>query len=118
MKESEELNRVISLVLKVSSGLSMFLMAVGLVLFLSKPEQMSSRTGEVPFREVLAGALQLEPLEMMTLGIIILISTPFLRVAGAFFSFLFIERDKVFGFVALGVLAVLVFGLFIPGLTH
>lgn len=116
MEETKKINRLISIVLKVSSGISMFMMIAGFGLYLANPEQMSPGTKVMSFADALTGALQLKAMGLMTLGIIILISTPFLRVIGAIFSFLFFERDKVYGFISLGVLAVLLLGLFVPGL--
>lgn len=113
---NDKVNRIISMVLVVSSGVSMLLMAAGLGLFLVKQEPVFSGARAVGLTEALTGALHLEPLALMALGIIILISTPFLRVIGVFFSFWFIEKDKVYALISLGVLAILTVSLFVPGI--
>lgn len=117
MYNKHEADNTMSNVLKICSGLSIILMAVGLLMFLTGGRQ-AHLTGDIRvtgFGEALKGIVQLDPVALMTAGIIILIAMPFLRVAGAFFSFWFIEKDKVYALVSLGVLVILGAGMFVPG---
>lgn len=69
-------------------------------------------------RQALAGAVGLEPVALMTLGILVLLLTPFLRVVAVFFSFMLIEKDFRYTLVSMGVLMVLAASLVIPGIKH
>lgn len=118
MYKKPEADKAISSVLKISSGFSLILMASGLALFLSGGRQVDlTRDLRITgLTETLAGIFQLDPVALMTMGIIILISTPLVRVAGVFFSFWFIEKDKVYALISLGVLMILGASLFVPGI--
>ena len=111
-------NKIISNILRLSSGLSILLMTGGLVLFLFR----SGMAVKIPivrilgFIPALTGSLSLEPLSLMTLGIIVLIATPYFRVVGAFLSFLFIEKDRKYTLISFGVLLILTTSLFVPGI--
>lgn len=116
MYNKAEANMAIKTVLKICSWFSIFLMATGLALFLSKGRQadLPKDVWVTGLSEALTGIVHLDPVAFMTLGIIILIATPFVRVAGAFFSFWFIEKDKVYALISLGVLTILIASLFVP----
>ena len=118
MYKKSKADKAISTVLKISSGFSIALMVSGLALFLSRGRQagLTSDVRTTGLTEALTGIFQLDPVAFMTLGILILISTPLLRVAGAFFSFWLVEKDKVFALISLGVLIILAASLFVPGI--
>lgn len=118
MYRKTETNKAISTVLKICSGFSVTLMALGLALFLSKGNQadLSADIRVAGLSEALTGIVQLDPVALMTIGIFILIATPFVRVAWESFSFWFIEKDKVYALISLGVLIILSAGLFVPGI--
>ena len=65
-------------------------------------------------RDVLAYAAQAHPRGIMQLGVLLLIATPFARVALCLVEFAR-ERDRLYIFVTLVVLLTLSWGLFGPG---
>jgi|GEM_PF-980717 len=115
LQDTVIVNRIVGRILYLGSVVSILLMAAGLVLYLLK-----SAPGEgeriLGFRQALAGAWAFEPLALMNLGIIVLLLTPFLRVIGAFLSFLLVEKDFTYALISLGVLIILTVSLILPGL--
>lgn len=108
--------RVIAAVLRFGSGLSIVLMAAGLVLLLVKGEaDKLQSTGFVGLHSLLTGAATLEPAAVMTLGVLMLLLTPMLRVIAAGISFLIFERDVKYAMISLGVLVILIVSFFVPG---
>lgn len=110
-------DQIISRVLRYGSGLSIVFMLSGLVLFVIKKYHQAG-AGKTPFlgiHQALAGCLVLDPVALMTTGILILLLTPLLRVVAAFFTFLLVEKDTVYAAVALGVLLILAAGFFVSG---
>ncbi len=114
-QDTVSINKIIVTVLRWGSGVSIILMAAGLGLFLINGCS-AANTYFTGFHQVLTGVLAFDPAALMTGGIICLLLTPFLRVAGAFLSFLLIEKDKPYALISLGVLIILVISLFIPEL--
>ncbi len=113
-RDGMNVNRIIANILRLGSVISAILMLAGLFLFLVKgyPQQEAHILG---FPQALAGSLALEPVALMTLGIVILLLTPLLRVVGAFFAFLLFEKDWKYALISLGVLLILSASLFVPG---
>lgn len=118
MYKKHEANMAMSSVLKICAGFSLVLMATGVALFLYKggPKSLTEVIPVVDLTEALKGSARLEPVSLMTTGIIVLIAIPLVRVIGAFFSFWFIEKDKLYACISLGVLIILGASLFVPGI--
>lgn len=118
VKKDLSSNKIISTILRISSSVSIFLMAFGLGLFLLKNNDFGSVSSYhgMGFRNALTGARDFNPLALMNLGIVVLLATPFLRVMGAIFSFLVVDNDRKYTLVSLGVLIIITLSLFIPGL--
>lgn len=108
--------KAIAAVLRFGSGLSTVLMAAGLVLLLVEG-QLDTLQGTrfVGLHSLLAGAASLQPLAIMTLGVLMLLLTPMLRVIAAGISFLIFERDVKYAIISLGVLVILIVSFFVPG---
>jgi uncharacterized membrane protein len=71
------------------------------------------RLESVRFRElsdIVRSSFQLDPAAIIQLGLVVLIATPIARVALASIGF-YLERDRLYVFVSLVVLSVLVFSL-------
>ncbi len=111
--DTVNVNRVIVNILRFGSTVSVFLMLTGLFLFLAR-EYSIQEYRNMGIRQAAAGALALEPVALMTLGILVLLLTPLFRVVGALFSFLLVEKDRKYALVALGVLIMLSLSLFFP----
>ena len=108
-------NKTTVTILRVVSVVSIGLMGAGLGLFLAGGQTIAG-AHFMGFRRAFSGALSLQPVALMTMGIIILLVTPSIRVIGALFSFLFVEKDVRYALISLGVLVILAASLFIPGL--
>jgi uncharacterized membrane protein len=119
----KRLDRVVSVVLRVGVTLAAALVLIGGIAFLvSHPQAMpdhrkfhaaSNQLASV--RGVLDGALNLDPLYIIQLGLLILIATPVVRVmtcAGGFA----LERDWTYTAISLIVLALLIASLIGSGL--
>lgn len=108
--------KIIVKILRLGSGLSIALMIAGLGLFLAKGGSVElQKAGFAGLHSLLAGVATLEPISIMTLGVIVLLLTPMFRVIAAVFSFLIIERDIKYALISLGVLVILAVSFFVPG---
>ena len=113
----EKVEKIIVGVLQLGSGVSAALMIAGLGLFLAHSGTGPNLPGPgfMGFRQSLTGVLSLQPMALMTLGIMVLLLTPFLRVVGAFLSFSLVEKDFKYALISFGVLLILTASFFVPG---
>lgn len=119
MDNSTQANRIISNILRYGSYLSILFMILGLVLFVLQGSSTGQELREIPTQtvlEALGGLFGLDPIAFMTVGIIALLVTPFLRVLGLFVIYLFVEKDKLYAMISFGVLVILIISMLIPGL--
>ena len=100
----DPLERTVQRVLQAGVALSFALMAVGLVLAVVRDEPLSPHM--VSLGELGSGMAGLDPAAYLSLGIIVLIATPFVRVAGSLVAFLLL-RDRRYALVTAAVLAVM-----------
>ncbi len=116
-QKSIDINRILAMLLRAGSALSVILMAAGLMLALAAVGGLEGqRAAGLGFIKVITGVMELNPLAIMTLGILVLLFTPFLRVIGAFISFLMIEKDIKYSLISFGVLLIMALSLLVPGL--
>jgi uncharacterized membrane protein len=106
----DPVERVIHLVLLVGIAVSVALMATGLVLGLLKGAGMPR--GVVPLADLPRAARALSPAAFLSLGLIVLIATPFVRVAGSLVAFVR-EGDRRYVLVTAFVLAVMCLSVFL-----
>jgi uncharacterized membrane protein len=104
----EPIERMVSRILATGIAVSVALMAVGLVLALIDKEGMPSQV--VPLADLPALLGHLDPAAYLSLGIIVLIATPFVRVAGSIVAFAR-ERDFRYVLITAVVLAVMCFSV-------
>lgn len=132
--DPESMNVVISRVLRYGVLLSSAVIVVGTALLLAS-EGFSSASpylaydpGQVPhgaFPVTLAaltqGVLSLSPFAVIELGVLLLLATPVSRVLFSIFLFA-AERDRMYVYITLGVLCLLLFSLiatpFIPAFNR
>lgn len=100
----DPIERTVNRVLIVGVTVSVALMAAGLILGALDEQGMPS--GVVPLAELpsLLGAL--DPAAFLSVGLIVLIATPFVRVAGSIVAFA-LERDRRYVLVTAVVLVVM-----------
>ncbi|KNZ69392.1 hypothetical protein Tfer_2031 [Thermincola ferriacetica] len=116
-QKSIDINRILAMLLRAGSALSVVLMAAGMALALAADGGLEGqRAVGLGFFQVIAGVMELNPPAVMTLGILVLLFTPFLRVIGAFLSFLLIEKDIKYSLISFGVLLIMTLSLLVPGL--
>jgi len=117
IQKSNDINRILALLLRTGSVLSVALMAAGLAFALAADGGLEGqRAAGQGFLQVIAGVMALNPMALMTLGILALLFTPFLRVIAAFLSFLLIEKDIKYSLISFGVLMIMILSLLIPGI--
>ena len=104
----EPVERVIRSVLLCGIALSVALMAAGLVLGVARGAGLPR--GVVPLAELPRALAALRPAAYLSLGLIVLIGTPFVRVAGSLVVFVR-ERDRRFVLVTTIVLLVMCLGV-------
>ena len=104
----EPLERVIRWILLCGIALSVALMAVGLVLGVARGAGLPR--GVVPLAELPRGLAALRPAAYLSLGLIVLIATPFVRVAGSLVVFAR-ERDGRYVLVTASVLLIMCVGV-------
>ncbi len=98
------LERTIQVVLLAGLSLAVALMAFGIALALSHGGGLPSGVSRVA--ELPAGLVGLDPQAYLSLGLIVLIGTPFARVAGTLVAFAR-ERDLRYTLITAVVLAVM-----------
>lgn len=116
---------IISVLLLFGVAISATILAAGLLLLAISgqsgyhetvsPALLLARAGTVPFPRtiggVLQGALALKPFAIIELGVIVLIATPVFRVAASVILF-FLEKDRLYGWLTLAVLGLLLASIF------
>jgi uncharacterized membrane protein len=100
----EPIERMVSRVLATGIAVSVALMVAGLVLALIDKEGTPSHV--VPLADLPALLGDLDPAAYLSLGLIVLIATPFVRVAGSIVAFAR-ERDLRYVLITAVVLAVM-----------
>jgi uncharacterized membrane protein YfcA/uncharacterized membrane protein len=114
---SEKTNTIIGWILQGGVMLSAALILLGLILFPFRPGGFSTaRLLAFPqtLGEVWAGLLILRPQAVITLGLLLLIATPVVRVAVSVVAFA-LERDRRYVVITLAVLAILMISIFLVG---
>jgi uncharacterized membrane protein len=104
----EPIERMVSRVLKAGMAIAVALMAVGLVLSVVDREGMPSHV--VPLAGLPSLLGHLDPAAYLSLGLIVLIATPFVRVAGSIIAFAR-ERDLRYVLITAVVFAVMCFSV-------
>jgi uncharacterized membrane protein len=100
----DPLERTVQRVLRDGLAVSFALMAVGIVLAVARGQGLAPRV--VPLAELGAGLVALDSAAYLSLGLIALIATPFVRVAGSLLAFVLL-RDRRYALVTAIVLAVM-----------
>jgi uncharacterized membrane protein len=100
----DPVERTIHLVLLAGIAVSVVLMAAGLALGLLKGAGMPR--GVVPLADLPRAARALSPAAFLSLGLIVLIATPFVRVAGSLVAFAR-DGDRRYVLITAVVLAVM-----------
>jgi uncharacterized membrane protein len=104
----EPIERAVRWILLCGIAASVALMAVGLVLGIVRGAGLPR--GVVPLAELSRGLVALQPAAYLSLGLIVLIGTPFVRVAGSLVVFAR-ERDRRYVLVTAIVLLVMCLGV-------
>jgi uncharacterized membrane protein len=104
----EPIERTIRWILLCGIALSVALMTAGLVLGVARGAGLSR--GVIPLAELPRALVALRPAAYLSLGLIVLIGTPFVRVAGSLVVFVK-ERDRRYVLVTSTVLLVMCLGL-------
>lgn len=105
-----DLETALHYVLLIGVTVSIAIMLLGLVLLAFNPTQTARHT--VPISQAFPRAFQGDPGAVLTVGIILLMATPALRVVTCLIGFL-AERDWVYSGVALLVALVLTVSIFV-----
>jgi uncharacterized membrane protein len=102
----------LSAILLIGSFCAAALLALGLgMLLFGGPAEGHLTTLTKPgFSSVFSLLLRGEPVAIISLGILVMMFTPFLRVVTAVFSF-FTEKDYLYAGVAFGVMLILLFSI-------
>lgn len=103
---------VVSWTLKIGVYLAAFVVVVGLIMFFVKGYS-GYNPGQFPvtWPQIFQGVALGKPSAVVGLGLLILILTPVFRVAMSVFLF-FLEKDYLYTWITIFVLAILLFGLF------
>jgi uncharacterized membrane protein len=104
----EPIERAIRLILICGIVVSVALMTAGLVLGVARGAGLPR--GVVPLAEIPGALAALRPAAYLSLGLIVLIGTPFVRVAGSLVVFVR-ERDGRYVLVTASVLTVMCLGV-------
>ena len=100
----------ISTILLIGSfcAAGLLVLGLGMLIFRAQPEEHLATLTRPDFSDFLSHLLRGEPAWIVRLGILVMMLTPFLRVAVATFSF-FREKDFRYAGVAFGVMLILLF---------
>jgi uncharacterized membrane protein len=105
VREQRDINEVVHSMLIIGLVISTFLMVVGIILEILLHQDLPSTQPDVG--EILTRLLSLRPSGFMGLGLLVLLATPILRVAGSIIAFA-IERDWRFAGITFLVLMVVI----------
>jgi uncharacterized membrane protein len=108
-KRSPDMNVAIGWILQSGVLLSSAVICIGLVLLFVHPEQLASQNVLAfphTVGEVKSGILALRPQAFITVGLLLLIATPVIRVAASIFAFA-LEHDRRYVVITTVVLAIL-----------
>ena len=100
----DPIERTIHRVLQLGIAVSVVLLAIGLVLDAARGEGLSTKV--VPVADLPAALASLDPAAFLSLGLIVLIATPFVRVGGSIVTFAR-QHDRRYVVVTSVVLAVM-----------
>lgn len=100
----DPLERTVQRVLQAGLAVSFALMAAGLVLAAARDERLAAHV--VPPGELASGIASLDSAAFVSLGLMVLIATPFVRVAGSLVAFARL-RDRRYALVTAAVLLVM-----------
>jgi uncharacterized membrane protein len=100
----DPVERMVSRILRAGIAVSVTLMAIGLVLGVFDKEGVPSHV--VPLVDLLSGLAALDPAAYLSLGLIVLIATPFARVGGSLVAFAR-QHDRRYVLITAAVLAVM-----------
>jgi len=99
-----DLNKAIRWVLLIGVTLSIILMLIGLSLYALNPTDNDATA--LPVKDVFAEIVKQNPLAVIDLGILVLISTPVIRVITTTASFA-ADKDRIFLLISIFVLILL-----------
>jgi uncharacterized membrane protein len=102
--QMDSIERTVNRILTVGIVLTVALLAAGLVLSIAGGKGLPTRV--VPLADLPSLVADLDPAAYLSLGLIVLVATPFVRVAGSIVAFAR-ERDGRFVLVTAVVLAVM-----------
>ncbi|GAC1383040.1 MAG: hypothetical protein NVS4B7_01900 [Ktedonobacteraceae bacterium] len=108
---------IIGWILQAGVLLSAAIILIGLLLLLARSWNLSGQrlqTFPQTLSQVWTGLLVLRPQAIITLGLLLLIATPVMRVAVSIVAFA-IERDRRYVAITLAVLTILLFSIFLVG---
>jgi uncharacterized membrane protein len=100
----DPVERTVRLVLLAGIAVSVALMAAGLVLGVVRGTMLP--TSMVPLSALPSALAHLDPAAYVSLGLIVLVATPFVRVLGSMVAFA-VERDRVYVLVTATVFVVM-----------
>lgn len=106
--ETDKINIILSNILKIGAFIGVALMVLGLLLYRGN---FLSEAKAQPISQAISGLFSLEPFSLITLGLVVLILTPLLRVIGAALSFLLVEKDHKYFWISTGVFVILVISI-------
>jgi uncharacterized membrane protein len=104
----DPIERTVNRILVAGVGLAVVLMAAGLVLGLVDGASLPAHVVALGDLPSLLGSL--DPAAYLSLGLIVLIATPFVRVAGTIVAFA-LERDRRYVLITVVVLVVMCLGV-------
>jgi uncharacterized membrane protein len=104
----DPIERMVSRVLGIGVAAAVVLMLTGLVLGLLDGDGIPTHV--VALGDLLPGLRGLDPAAYLSLGLLVLVATPFVRVAGSIVTFA-LERDRRYVLVTAVVLAVMCLGV-------
>ncbi len=100
----DPVERTIRAILLAGIAVSVALMAVGLVLGVARGTMLPRAM--VPLSALPAALAHLDPAAYVSLGLIVLVATPFVRVVGSLVAFA-VERDRAYVLITATVLVVM-----------
>ena len=104
----DPVERTIRAILLAGIAVSVALMAVGLVLGVAHGTMLPRAM--VPLSALPEALARLDPAAYVSLGLMVLVATPFVRVVGSLVAFV-VERDRVYVLITATVLVVMCLGV-------
>jgi uncharacterized membrane protein len=105
------LERIVSLTLRIGVILSSALVILGLILFYVEGRGVTINSSYFDLTRLAYGIAHLDPLAIILLGVLVLVATPVIRVLELGVNYVVSDKDKLYVILSFAVLTLMLVGI-------